>query len=57
MCFLVDFLKFVRKSCLQNTIGRLLLVIAVSIVLKGQLENEAVNCDTKIAEYQFEPEV
>ena len=32
---------------MQNTTGRLLLVIAVSIVVKGELANETVNYDTK----------
>ena len=35
----------------QNTSGRLLLIIAVSIVVKGQLANEAVNYDKKAKAY------
>ena len=46
-CFLVNFAKFVRTTLLQNTIGQLLLIIAVSIVVKGVLGNETVNYDTK----------
>ena len=46
-CFLVNFAKFVRTPFLQNSTGRLLLIIAVSIVVKGVLANETVNYDTK----------
>ena len=47
-CFLVNFAKFERtESFLQNSTGRLLLIIAVSVVVKGVLENETVNYDTK----------
>ena len=46
-CFLVNFAKFVRTPFLQNSTGRLLLIIAVSIVAKGVLANETVNYDTK----------
>ena len=46
-CFLVNFAKFVRTPFLQNSTGRLLLIIAVSIVVKGVLTNEKVNYDTK----------
>ena len=49
-CFLVNFAKFARTPFLQNSSGRLLLIIAVSIVAKGVLANQTVN-------YQFEPEV
>ena len=44
----MNFAKFVRTSFLQNTTGRLLLVISVSMVMKGELANEAVNYDTKL---------
>ena len=37
--FLVKFTKYVGNSFLQNTTGRLLLVIAVSLVVKGELAN------------------
>ena len=50
-CFLVNFAKFVRIPILQNTTGQLLLVIAVSIVVKGELANETVNYDTKPKTY------
>ena len=43
----MNFVKFVRKPFLQNTIGRLLLIIAESIVVKGELVNENLNYDTK----------
>ena len=46
-CFLVNFAKFVRTTFLQNSTGQLLLIIAVSIVVKGVLANETVNYDTK----------
>ena len=42
-CFLVNFAKFVRTPFLQNSTGRLLLIRAVSIVVKGVLANETVN--------------
>ena len=45
-CFLVNFAKFERTPFLQNSTGRLLLIIAVSIVVKGILTNETVNYDT-----------
>ena len=45
--FLVNFVKFVRTPFLQNTTGWLLLIIAVSIVVKGELVNKTVNYDTK----------
>ena len=57
-CFLVNFAKFVRKTFLQNTTGRLLLIIAVLIVVKGELANETVNYDTKTkAHLETKPEV
>ena len=47
--FLVNFAKFVRTPFLQKTTRRLLLIITVSIVLvmKGELESETVNYNTK----------
>ena len=56
-CFLVNFAKFVRTLFLQSTTGCLFLIIAVSIVVKGELVNETVNYETEIKVYQFEPEV
>ena len=54
----MNFAKFVRTPFLQNTTGRLLLIIAVSMVMKGELANETVNYDTKLKHmYQFEPAV
>ena len=50
-CFLVNFAKLVRTPFLQNKIGRLLLIVAVSIVEKGELANENFNYDTKIKAY------
>ena len=38
-CFLVNFAKFERTPFLQNSSGRLLLIMAVSIVAKGVLVN------------------
>ena len=49
--------KFVETAFLQNATGRLLLIIAVSIVVKGELANETVNYDSKRHMYQFEPEM
>ena len=50
-CFLVNFAKFVRTPFLQNSTGRLLLIIAVSIVAKGVLVNETVNYETRTKAY------
>ena len=44
----MNFAKFARTPFLQNTTGRLLLIIAVSVVMKGELANETVNYDTKL---------
>ena len=46
-CGFCKICKFVRTPFLQNTTRRLLLIIAVSIVVKGVLVNETVNYDTK----------
>ena len=51
LVFLVKFAKFVRISFLQNTTGRLLLIIAISILVKGELVNETVSYDTKTKAY------
>ena len=45
--FLVNFAKFVRTLFCRTPPGELLLNLAVSIVLKGELANETVNYDTK----------
>ena len=50
-CFLVDFVKFARTRFLQNSSGRLLLIMAVSIVAKGVLVNEIVNYETRTEAY------
>ena len=47
----MNFAEFVRVLFLRNTIGRLLLIIAVSIVVKGELTNETVNYDAKTKAY------
>ena len=49
--FLVNFAKFVRAPFLQSSIGLLLLIIAVSIEVKGVLTNETVNYDAKTKAY------
>ena len=49
-CFVVNFAKFTRKHFLQNSIGRLLLIIAVSIEEKGVLANETMNYETRTKE-------
>ena len=43
--------KFAGTPFLQNTTGRLLLIIAVSIVVKEELTNETVNYDAKTKAY------
>ena len=45
--FSCEFWKFVKTLFLRNTNGRLFLIIAVSIVVKGELTNKTVNYDTK----------
>ena len=50
-CFLVNFAKFVRTPFSQNSTGRLLLIMAVSIAVKGEFANETVNYDTKTKAY------
>ena len=45
--FSCDFAKFGRTPFLENSTGGLILIIAVSIVVKGVLANETVNYDTK----------
>ena len=50
-CFLVNFEKYVRTPFLQNSNGRLLLIIAVSMVAKEVLANETTNYDTKTKAY------
>ena len=45
--FSCEFCEICKKPFLQNTTGRLLLIIAVSIVVKGELAKETVNYDTK----------
>ena len=42
---------------MQNTTARLLLIIAVSIVVKGELANKTINYDADIKTYQFKLEV
>ena len=49
--FLVNFAKFARTPVLQNSTGRLLLIIAVSIVAKRVLPNETVNSETRTKAY------
>ena len=50
-CFLVNFMEFVRTPFLQKSTGRPILIIAVSIVAKGVLANEAVNYNTQTKAY------
>ena len=47
----MNFAKFVRPPFLQNTTKRLLLVIAVSIAVKGKLANENLNYDKNTKAY------
>ena len=46
-CFLVKFDNIVGTAFLQKNTERILLIIAVSIVMKGELANETVSYDTK----------
>ena len=55
--FFVNFAKFVRTLFLQDTTGRLPLIIAVLIVVKEKLANKIVNYDIEIKIYQFETQV
>ena len=50
-CFLVKFSKFLTVFVLQNTAQRLLLIIAVSIVMKGEVANKTVNYVAKAKAY------
>ena len=43
----MHFPKFVRTIFLKNTTGRLLLIMAVAIIVKGELANETINYGTK----------
>ena len=47
----MNFAKFVGTPFFQNTTGRLLLIIAVSIVATEELANENLNYDTKTKAY------
>ena len=44
-------MKFVTTRILMSTMRRLILIIAVSIVVKRELVNETVNYDTKTKAY------
>ena len=50
---------FYSESCeiCKNTTGQLFLIIAVSVVVTGELANKTVNRDTEIKAYKFEQEV
>ena len=50
-CFLVNFAKFLKTSFLESTTRRLLLIIAVSIVVKEELTKENLNHGTKTKAY------
>ena len=47
----MKFAKFVGTHFLQNTTGRLLLIIAASVVVKRELASKTVNYDTKTKPY------
>ena len=47
----MNFAKFVGTPLFQNTTGRLLMIIAVSIAVERELANETVNYDTKTKAY------
>ena len=50
-CFLKIFSKFARASFLQNSSGRLFLIMLVSIVAQGVLANQTVNYETRTKAY------
>ena len=47
----MNFATFAVTPILQNSAGRLLLIIAVSIVAKGVLANESMNHETRAKAY------
>ena len=47
----MNFTEFARRPFLQNTTGRMLLITAVSTVVKRELASETVNYDTKTKVY------
>ena len=47
----MNFAKFVRTPFLENITGRLVLIVASSIVVTGKLANETKNYDTKTTAY------
>ena len=47
LVFSCEFSEVCKNIFLQNSTGRLLLIIAVSIVAKGVLANKTVNYDTQ----------
>ena len=49
--FPVNFAKLVRSPFLQNTTGRLVLIITVPTTVMAKLGNEIVNQDTKTKAY------
>ena len=49
--FLVSFVEFVRTLFLKNSTGRLIMIIVVSIVANGVMENETVNDDPQTKAY------
>ena len=57
LVFSLEFCEICKATFLQNTTDRLLLIIAVSIAVKGELANETVDYDIEIKAYQFESEV
>ena len=52
-CFLINFAEFAKTPFLQNSTGRLLLIIAISIVAKRVFANETVNYDTETKAYSL----
>ena len=50
-------MNYAKTPFLQNAMGKLLLILAISIVVKGELESETVSYDTEMKAYKFEPEV
>ena len=48
LVFSCEFCEICKNTFLHNGTGQLLMIIAISIVVKGVLANETLNYDTKI---------
>ena len=52
----MNFAKFRRTSFVLKTTRRLFLIIALSIVVRGEFANETVSYDIEFKTYQFDSE-